>query len=490
MAAAAAAAAAAAQAAIDALNEINNYFQNVLVINDQAVRQALNLQGLISLNDLHRFTDDDITQICRNCRSPGGALAGGNANRGVALGLRVMRFHFFHKHRIRRPVGAHNDATNTFVAITTSWALFEQEERAEDEDIEDPTPIRRIEDIRQCLENLDDYLARKRGVSGVPLCYVTREHALQPERMVPAQDDPGFGQPTRREELVRRARHDIPASQDDSQAVWTIIRTMCHGGPAWSWVQIHARTQDGREAYFSLKRHYLGPSYQAKIKARADKILETTFYDGKARNFTFEKFGERLEGAFTDLQTHGEEITEARKIRVFLRGIRDPSLAHAKSQVMATENLNTSFERAFNYVSEFVDSKDSMQSSLRQISALTGSGRGSGRGRGRGSGRGGRGRGRSGGRGYGGRGRGRGSSNNGRSSFDSRNPGRYYSPAEWETLTMEQRQQARDSREDKDKRKISALIEEHITDALESQKRQRTDDNGSTAGIGGGMTRR
>ena len=480
-----------------ALNEINSYFQNILLIGELNVRNALNNQGLISLHTLHTYTDEDIKQICKNCKAPGGLLADGNPNRGVALdhttakSLRMMRFHFYHKHRIRRAVAAADHVSNNLDSVTRTWALFEQVERANEEDIDEPSPIRRIEDIRECLENLDDYLARKHGASGIPLCYVTREHVEQPERMEPAQADPGFGLPSVREELIRRARHDLAVYQEDSQTIWVVIRTMCHGGPAWPWVQDHARTLNGRDAYFSLKGHYLGPSFQSRIKARADQILETVFYDGKARNFSFEKFGERLKGAFTDLETNDEGITEARKIRVFLRGIRDPSLAEAKATILATQNLRTNFERAFNYVAEFVDSKDSMQSSLRQISAMNGQGEGRGRG-GRGSGRGGRGRGRSGGRaGRGGRGRGgrgRGSSNsNGRSSFDSRNPGRYYSPAEWNTLSMDERQKARDSREDRDKRKIAAVIEEY-----ESQKRQRTDTGAATGtgGIGGSMNRR
>jgi hypothetical protein len=64
--------------------------------------------------------------------------------------------------------------------------------------------------------------------------------------------------------------------------------------------------------------------------------LDDTFFDGKARTFTFEKYCERLNHAFTDLEQSGETVDVERKIRIFLRGITDPTLEAAKNQVLAT----------------------------------------------------------------------------------------------------------------------------------------------------------
>ena len=82
-----------------------------------------------------------------------------------------------------------------------------------------------------------------------PLAYVIREDVDLPT------EDPGFGLPTFKEEMIRRTRHDTPSFLEDNHSVWTMIRTVTHGGPAWHWVSTHERSMNGRAAYFSLKSH-------------------------------------------------------------------------------------------------------------------------------------------------------------------------------------------------------------------------------------------
>jgi hypothetical protein len=141
-------------------------------------------------------------------------------------------------------------------------------------------------------------------------------------------DPEAYGQPTFADELIRRAKHEgNPSYQVDNQALWSVIRKLTTGGFAWSWVSSCARSQNGREAYLQLKTHYLGQSLQDKIQSDADRILENTFYDGKARNFTFEAYCTRLKQAFMDLAECGDELQESRKVRVFLKGLRAPGLS-------------------------------------------------------------------------------------------------------------------------------------------------------------------
>lgn len=100
--------------------ELNNYLNNVLLIGDQAVRAALNTQGLQSLDDFIALTEKDIDDICSNARKPGGTIANpafdaANSvpgvppflpNAGVQIGhifvkrLKMLRFYLFHLRRI------------------------------------------------------------------------------------------------------------------------------------------------------------------------------------------------------------------------------------------------------------------------------------------------------------------------------------------------------------------------------------------------------
>jgi hypothetical protein len=113
----------------------------------------------------------------------------------------------------------------------------------------------------------------------------------------------------------------------------------------------------------------LGESYQARIKAEADAVLQKTYYDG-ARSFSFESYITTLQKAFTDLEATGEAVAEERKVRVLLRGVTATNLQSAVQTVTATRHLKASFEAAVNYLSEICDTQKSMASAKRNISSV------------------------------------------------------------------------------------------------------------------------
>jgi hypothetical protein len=129
-------------------------------------------------------------------------------------------------------------------------------------------------------------------------------------------------------------------NQTDNRSVCDLIRYVTHGGLAWDWVLQFAWKSDGRLAHIALKNHYLGETFQALIRAQADKRLENAFYDGTSRNFTFESYCTLLQHSFTDLEAAGDPISESRKVRCFLKGIRDPRLQSWKDVIFGTPALS------------------------------------------------------------------------------------------------------------------------------------------------------
>jgi hypothetical protein len=77
-------------------------------------------------------------------------------------------------------------------------------------------------------------------------------------------------------------------------------------------------TMVGRGGYNSMKRHYLSELFAARLCASADQVIDDSFYDG-TRHFSFEKYCENLNQAFTDIDSTREHVDETRKIRVLLR---------------------------------------------------------------------------------------------------------------------------------------------------------------------------
>ena len=411
-------------------------------------------------------------------------------NQGITVGfvyekrLRQFQYLRWHLHRVQRPWNAQ---LANLARLNELWTRFELEENATDSEPDYPDPLKKIEDVKKVIENIDDWLDRRLGVRGSPLAYVTRPVVLPPGHAdIPDEPDPGFGLPTLHAELIRRTRHDDEYYRQDQIEVWNMLRHVTHGGPGWNWISVYARRQDGREAYLSFKRHYLGESFTARTVAAADRTLETIFYDGKARNFTFENFSEKLTKAFTELGENEEPYSDTKKVRKLLAAIADPALNAAKTTVLATPNLRSSYDEALNFLAEVADTQKQMQSRHRNISSL----------RGGTPGRGGPGRGGRGGRGNGGRGRGQGGrgGNNQRSAFDKRDPGRTYSPQEWKTLSEDERAQVRTARDSR-KRKAAALNvnddqQDGSQDGPADSGHSGTNSDSNSTGVGNTMTRR
>lgn len=238
---------------------LDNYMIAMLLIADAYTRAAILAQGLNDYDNFLTLTEKDITDICANIQKPGGTVANpafiaGAANvgipatipsRGLTIGyvhekqLKMLRYYILHLQGIQRPF---SDATATVMRLTYVYALKETEDNEDDDDIKlIPTKLTTIGKVWVTIENIDNYLARKRGMSGVPLAYVVCTDIALPD----PGEDPGFGMPSYAAEMTRGAPHVGTFYQPDNVSVWNVIRHVTHEGPAWAWVQSYLRACDG-----------------------------------------------------------------------------------------------------------------------------------------------------------------------------------------------------------------------------------------------------
>ena len=461
-------------------NNLNNYLITVLGLT-QPQCEAVNAQGLTTFRSLENLKDKDIDKVVEGIRKPGGTIPNPRAgepgqqatipNPGTEFGfiptlrLKMLRHYCAYMTNVQRIIVT---AEATLDRLDQLWDLKEAIDD-EDDKLIAPEPITNTDDFRTTKEDIDNYLRRKRGANDCPLSYIVRDNVNVP------MFDLGFGIPTYDDEMILRAPHIGAVYQQDNAAVWQIMRQVTHGGPAWNWVSTYQRTMDGRSAYFALKEHYQGSSFVARLRAEADKVLETLVYDGRSRNFTFERYCEKLNRAFEDLDEAGERLSEARKIRVFLRGLSDPSLMNVKTQIQATPALADNFTAAVNFTAQYIATSIINTPARNRNVSATGrtsgrgndSARGRGHGRGRGESRGGRGGGR-----Y--SGRGRSNSRGGGRQGAGRINDRYYTHAEWHALSAEEKQRVRDLRNGQDRRRSVAFVSTEEEDTR--NVRQRTDD--------------
>ena len=448
------------------LQELDDYWLNTLQIQQQTVRDALHAQGLLSASDFLGLTEEDVAEICNNARKPGGTvpnpafnplnpvvgIAPTITNPGVLVGhviekrLKMMRYYIHHLMKVSRPFDPAAPASS-LPNLQDLHRFKESEDEYKNNDIELPEKLTEVENIRTVLEDLDDYFERKRGVTGIPLAAYTRPLNTVP----PLNLDPGYGRPSIIQELVRRAPHTGPTALTDNEAVWDAVRHVTHDGPGWGWVQMYSRNRDGRGAYRALRNHYFGDAYQTRLRAKADQTLETNYYDGSKRNFTYEKYIESLQKAFSDLESTGEFVSEERKIRILLTGIHDTRLESAKNQILASPNLRISFEVASGYLAEVLDNKVSYSATTRRarISAIQSSGNKKNN---------------------------KGNNKNTPTKFDPNNPNKYYPYKLWVKLTPEQQQLVRDSRD-----KQNSSTKKRTASGVNSNKKKRKNNDSSSS---------
>ncbi|KAI2495884.1 Reverse transcriptase (RNA-dependent DNA polymerase) [Fragilaria crotonensis] len=220
---------------------------------------------------------------------------------------------------------------------------------------------------------------------------------------------------------------------------------------------------DGRRDMTALRRHYAGEGNSTRRIADAKRIQTTLQYKTE-RALPFNKFLNSLQRMFTIFEEEDEPLTERAKVDKLLTKVQNTTLAAAVAQLRYQLNtVGISFTVAANHLSSEISQTPDYQLS-RKISSVStnGGGRGGGRNGGRG------------GRGHGGRGGcGSGKANTG-----------YYSPAEWEKLSFEERDNTCKERDKKDeqggsKRSISEMTTKQLTTVLISSLQKASEKESS-----------
>jgi hypothetical protein len=310
-----------------------------------------------------------------------------------------------------------------------------------------------------------NYLSVIPGVSGIPLSYIVREKETPEEGTVFA---------TFNERMIYRAPLAGQYYIADSRRVHNLLLGYLQGENTENWIRSIARYQDGRRDMIALRRHYAGEGNSTRRISDAKKIQNTLHYKTE-RALPFNKFLDSLQKMFTIFEEENEPLTERAKVDELLTKVQNSGLAAALAQLRY--QLNTTgitFTVAANHLNSEISQTPDYQLS-RKINATNTITSSNGRG---GGGRGGNSRGGFQGRGGGGRGR------TGRGGRGGANKTTYYSTAEWEKLSYEERDKIRKDRDKKGeqggtKRSISELTTKQLTTAIISSIRQATELSGA-----------
>jgi len=326
------------------------------------VTQIIDVHGYDSIDEFAAATDREIRDlistisktpsVAENAASPKTVL-------GQTYAIRILHF-IFYSHLIKKVGRQHmidpaGQATSSIANIRTIGRYFERIGEHDEKDSPDyPIPFDG-KSSRILLEDIDTWLRRTYGQGNVILSYVTREY-VDPDTN--PEVDPGFLHHDVESELIRRASMIDDEFNENNKRMWLMLRAVTHKTDAWSIIKSFARAQNGRQAYISLTSHFKGRGHINRIKTDARNVLERIFWKGNTRNFTFDVFASRLQGAYHDLAEYGDFRTDECKVDTLITKVSgDNSLSSVCTFIRNDAQLSGDFTAAIQNLSNEVLAK-------------------------------------------------------------------------------------------------------------------------------------
>ena len=325
---------------------------------DQA--NALVSQGL-TIQTLVDFTKEGIKAACVSARCPGGLNEEGDPNRGELIPAIV-------EEKLKTAAVAAKFYKSVGRAITPAAMNWNRIKaiKAYKEQVEksvSPSPLvefTKTTSIVNWMDTMNEVLRSTLGASGVPLSYTLHDDIAIPNADALRLNVPyGVSHASFDDELIAGTSHYFPAFVKDNATVLLMLKTGLQSTQYIQSIHPYALDRNGRSAWFSLKSQHLGTAiWDGKI-ARANKILETSVYDGKSPRYTLVKHFSNLRAVYMDLvrasHVEGVEVTlPTGRLRVTngLRSIQcaNVTLQAAKMNVHNHEDQRNDFEKFATYI--------------------------------------------------------------------------------------------------------------------------------------------
>jgi hypothetical protein len=204
-----------------------------------------------------------------------------------------MRFWVTNRQRIGLLVDADAfTAATAFAQTALMTRLLEDEARADKDQVATmPEKFKKASEYKLFEENQDTYLGLLKGTGKIPLSYVIHRD-INP--------DPTAVYESENEQPIALAPLVGPEFDCDNAKVYGILKQLCLDGPGRAYVLPFDKAQNGQGAFLALREHYEQDSFR--------NTLQTIHYNGEKRGFTFEKFVQKHNEAFLELERQGEPV--------------------------------------------------------------------------------------------------------------------------------------------------------------------------------------
>ena len=328
--------------------------------------------GFDDIGEIANVTEEDISKLAYTIKKEGITFP-------TMIEKKLQAIRYWSKDNDRfglatDPTDLTSDVCNGYLALKAKHD--KNAKRTQDMDKTKPTGLKDPKNWRKFEGKFKEFLTKHLGEQGIPLSYLIRSEETP---------DPGTIYDTveiERELTVPLAGDDF---DDENKVLMGLIKELTIDGPAWNHIKQFEKAGHGRKAFVKMRDVYMGGGANDAIVSQAEGLLTRLRYTGEKKNFTIEKFLEKVSGAFNDIELHSDQVyTETTRVKKLLGMIQCPTLEATKVTIKAHLKYKDDFDESQNLILSTVLDQRIEDLNRRHISGLVTKGRGDGRGRGRG----------------------------------------------------------------------------------------------------------
>jgi hypothetical protein len=327
----------------------------------EAAAEAMADNQLLNRHEvLDQMDDASITDICKAVRKPGGREDGHLIPEMAVQWLQLLVF--YHKHLKRIQMKFEHDLAT--VANISNL----KEQKALEQDWTKQNPEHKLEPMQldtqraaQAFDQATTILRRIRGVTGVPLAYVVR-HRIIPDfdnkdlpmvyrdtrfttydkemeawaPIIDMEEYDGYAEG----EYLEKDGPFTTSFLSDMRKVWSVLHSLWSMTSTWAHVKTLDKTQNGRQVYRTLHKHFFGGNKVSTLSTNILSTLRGLTYTGDSKNFNFDKYVtnhvQQHNLATSLIDYGGMQLDKHLKINYFVTGIQCSDFDAAKASITAT----------------------------------------------------------------------------------------------------------------------------------------------------------
>ena len=327
--------------------------------NDNSRVNALMDNGLDSWPSFAELNDEEVLQLVKYVRKPGGNDEGHNIPAMALNKIQVACYAARYYDMIGRTI---NQTSMAWARIKHFKTLIEiNKEYSEPDTI---VPLSKNSKIVEWTETLEEHLSSVKGVRKIPLSYLIREN-VAPGECTPYQND--YTLPYSHEynsfaeEMIARTTHDHPSYTTDNEALYHIISNALNDTPFMTSIKRHRSRKNGRGAYMDLVTHHSGTTKWNDLASTSDKRATTLVWNGRSARYNLSNHINQLRSCHNDLLRATDHIeyavpTETQRVERLLQSLQtsEPAIVSGITTIRGStsdgDGLYTDFERAADFL--------------------------------------------------------------------------------------------------------------------------------------------